>query len=44
MTTTIKIYPKECNQERIQRGFATGQLVWDPKFLIQIKKKIKTLE
>ena len=44
MTTAIKVYSKECNQERIQRGFATGQLVWDPKFLIQIKKKIKTLE
>ena len=26
------------NQECIQRGFATGQLVWDPKLLPQIYK------
>ena len=31
------------NQGRIQRGFTTGQLVWDPKSSSQINKKIKIL-
>ena len=31
-------------QGRIQKGFATGQPVWDPKFLPQINKKIKILK
>ena len=31
-------------QERIQRGFATGQPVWDPKLLPQIYKKLNILK
>ena len=31
-------------QGRIQRGFGTGQPVWDPKFLSQINKKLKILK
>ena len=31
-------------QGRIQRGFANGQLVWDPKFLSQVNKKLKILQ
>ena len=30
-------------QRRIQRSFATGQPVWDPKFLSQINKKLQIL-
>ena len=29
---------------RIQKGFATGQPVWDSKFLSQINKKPKILK
>ena len=32
------------HQWRIQSGFATGQPVWDPKFLPQINKKLKMLK
>ena len=35
---------KGYNQGRIQRGFAAGQPVWDPKFLSQINKKLKILK
>ena len=31
-------------QRRIKRSFATGQSVWDPKFLSQINKKLKILK
>ena len=31
-------------QGQIQRSFATNQLVWDPKFLFQINKKLKILK
>ena len=31
-------------QGRIQRDVATGQPVWDPKFLSQINKKLKILK
>ena len=31
------------SQGRIQKGFATGQPVWDLKFLSQINKKLKIL-
>ena len=37
------LYVLYSSQGYIQRGFATGQLVWDPKFLSQIKKKLKIL-
>ena len=31
-------------QGRILRSFATGQPVWDPKFLSQINKNLKILK
>ena len=31
-------------QERIQRGFAAGQVVWNPTFLSQINEKLKILK
>ena len=30
-------------QGRTQRGFPTGQPIWDPKFLSQINTKLKIL-
>ena len=44
MFCSIHDFTSKTLQRPIQRGFATGQPVWELKFLPQIDKKTKTLK
>ena len=43
-STVLLVVRVLSSQRRIQKGFATGQPVWDHKFLSQINKKLKILK